>query len=475
MKRFIWMISFVLCFVMIAPLQGQAMNLSPTVKSALGTSGVGVSVREFDTGKIVYEYYGNTKRKIASNMKVVTGAAVLDILGEDYRYETVIYITGPISNGTLNGHVYIKGSGDPTLNYNHLLAFGSALKAAGVQRINGNLYGDESMFTGSQLAPGVQRSFEEEYYAARTTALNLTPNSDFDIGSVNVRVTGSKRGARAYVNLRPSAMGMSVVNNTRTGAPGSGTSISVTRKYGTSQIIVSGSIAPGRTTEKLVTVNNPTINTMYALKDAIQVRGIQFVKQPAIGRGIVPQHAQRIGAAKSPTLKEMLPLFLKLSNNPMGDVFIKKLGYVQKGKGDIATGVEALHEYVTSLGINRSLYQFRDGSGLSPHSRMAPNGMTELLYQARTMPNFPVFYQSLPVGGAKGRLVGGTLKNRFTSSAVQYRVVAKTGTISGSNALSGYAKARSGKQYIFSIIVEHGGGSRVGGIDTVVNNIIQYY
>ena len=471
MKRFLWIVSVLLALFVVMP-QASAMDLTPTVKKSLGTSGVGVSVRDYETGKIVYEYYGETKRKPASNMKLLTGATALSLLGEDYRYETVVYIAGDVVNGTLNGHVYLKGSGDPTLNYNHLLSLASALKNTGIERINGNLYGDESIFTDSQLTPGIVPEDETYYYGARTSALVLSPNSDFDAGTINVRVTGSKQGAKAYVNPQPSAMGMTIVNNTVTGAKGSGTSISVTRKYGTSQVIVSGRIAPGRAVEKLVTVNNPTINTMYAMKDAIQARGIRFVKQPEVGRGILPQTATRLGAVKSQTLAQMFPEFMKLSNNAMADLFVRKLGYEQKGEGNTATGVGVLREYGQSIGVDMSKFQFEDGSGMSHRNSIAPNGLTELLFQMKAVPAFQSFYSSLPVGGMSDRLVGGSLRKRYTNSAYRTKVVAKTGAITGVDSLAGYVTAKSGKKYTFAVMVEHRRSSAISGIDSVVTNLI---
>ena len=471
MKRFLWIFSLLLALFVVMP-QANAMDLTPTVKKELGTSGVGVSVRDYETGQIVYEYYGETKRKPASNMKLLTAAATLSLLGEDYRYETIIYIDGDVADGTLNGDVYIKGSGDPTLNYSHLLSLASALKHTGIQRINGNLYGDESIFPDNQLTPGIVPEDETYYYGARTSALVLSPNNDFDAGTINVRVTGSKQGAKAYVNPQPSAMGMTIVNNTVTGAKGSGTSISVMRKYGTSQVIVSGRIAPGRSTEKLVTVNNPTINTMYAMKDAIQERGIQFVKQPTIGRGVVPQTAQRLGATKSQTIADMFPEFMKLSNNAMADLFVRKLGYEQKGTGTTATGTAVLREYGQSIGVDMSKFQFEDGSGMSHRNGIAPNGLTELLFKMKAVPTFQSFYSSLPVGGVKDRLVGGSLSKRFTNSAYRTRVVAKTGAITGVNSLAGYVTAKSGKKYTFAIMVEHRRSSAISGIDSVVTKLI---
>ena len=51
----------------------------------------------------------------ASNMKIITGAAALAELGRDYRFKTEFYVNGEVSEGVLNGDLYIKGYGDPMI------------------------------------------------------------------------------------------------------------------------------------------------------------------------------------------------------------------------------------------------------------------------------------------------------------------------------------------------------------------------
>lgn len=458
------------------PSQAEAsMNLSGAVSKSLGNTGVGVSVRDGDTGQIVYEYYGDTIKKPASNMKLLTGAAALTLLGENYRYETTLYIDGYMSDGILNGNVYLKGSGDPTLQYSQLQTFATALKNYGIQKVNGNLYGDESIFTGEQLTPGVAPEDESDYFAARTTGLVLSPNDDFDAGTIIVQVTGGTAGRKPAVQALPNAMGMTISNYATTGSKGTRNTLSIKRKYGTSQVVISGNIPAGSTVKEWVSVNNPTINTMYAMQQAMKDRGIAFTKAPAIGRGAVPQGATRIYTLKSRTLKEMFPAFMKLSNNSMADIFVKTLGAEAYGKGDTQTGVKVLREYGESIGLDMGSWSFEDGSGMSHKNRISPNGFTALLYHARGMQAYDTYYNSLPLGGANDRLVGGSLRTRFTLSAYQYRVAAKTGHITGVYTLSGYVKAKSGKTYIFSIMTENQKSSTIIGIDAVVSYIINHY
>lgn len=478
MRRKIFMTVVVMFMAFVAagmPIQAASMNLSGTVSKSIGNTGVGVSVRDGDTGQILYEYYGNTARKPASNMKLLTGAAALSLLGEDYRYETTLYIDGYMSNGILNGNVYLKGSGDPTLQYSQLHTFATALKNYGIHKVNGNLYGDERVFTGEQLTPGIAAEDESDYFAARTTGLVLSPNDDFDAGTIIVQVTGGTAGKKPAVQVAPNVMGMTLSNYATTGSKGSRNTLSIKRKYGTSQVVLSGSIPSGSFVKEWVSVNNPTINTMYAMQQAMKEKGITFVKNPAIGRGAVPQGATRVYAVKSRALKEMFPAFMKLSNNSMADIFVKTLGVEAYGKGDTQTGIKALREYGESIGLDMRNWTFEDGSGMSHQNRVTPNGFTALLYHARGMEGYKTYYSSLPLGGANNRLVGGSLRTRFTLSPYQYRVAAKTGHITDVYTLSGYVRAKSGKTYIFSIMTENKKTPATTGIDAVVSHIINYY
>jgi len=91
------------------------------------------------------------------------------------------------------------------------------------------------------------------------------------------------------------------------------------------------------------------------------------------------------------------------------------------------------------------------------------------------MEAYETYYNSLPIGGHSDRLIGGSLRDRYTSTSTELKVFAKPGAISGVNTLAGFVKAKSGHTYIFSIMVENRAIQSINGIDTVVSHIINNY
>ena len=87
----------------------------------------------------------------------------------------------------------------------------------------------------------------------------------------------------------------------------------------------------------------------------------------------------------------------------------------------------------------------------------------------RRHPHFPVFVDALPVAGRSG-----TIRTRMTSTPVEGRVFAKTGSISRVNALSGYVTMPDGRTRIFAILSNNHdlGGARINPrIDSLVVEI----
>ncbi|MCK5457016.1 MAG: D-alanyl-D-alanine carboxypeptidase, partial [Melioribacteraceae bacterium] len=74
--------------------------------------------RYLESGKEILDQNSNISVAPASNMKLFTSSAALEILGEDHRFITKLYYDGTIDiSGSLNGNIYIVGGGDPTLGY----------------------------------------------------------------------------------------------------------------------------------------------------------------------------------------------------------------------------------------------------------------------------------------------------------------------------------------------------------------------
>ena len=76
-------------------------------------------IKDLQTGENVYAYDIDRQLSPASVLKIVATSTALDILGEDYRFPTSLQYDGSIKDGILDGNLYIKGSGDPSLGSSH--------------------------------------------------------------------------------------------------------------------------------------------------------------------------------------------------------------------------------------------------------------------------------------------------------------------------------------------------------------------
>lgn len=452
-----------------------ATNLDQTVKSQLGNSNIGVSLRSLTTGNVLYEKNGDVGRKPASTLKLLTSSAALDVLGPNYRFETKLFIDGKIQNNILYGDLYIKGEGDPTLNKNNFLTFAKILKRNGIKKITGNIYGDDTAFSGSQLSPGIAPEDESYYYAARTSSITMSPNNDYDAGTMIINVKPTKAGRSPQIIAEPNTSGMRIQNRAKTVSKGQRNTINIVRRYKTNQIIITGNIPIGSSAKEWVTLFDPTINTLHAIKLTLADTGIKFASTTSVKRKTVPENAKLLYTKQSIPLKTLMKPFVKLSNNSIADILVKTMGREVYGKGHINQGLKVLNKYGNSIGLQMDDWSLEDGSGMSHKNRVTPNELTTLLLNVRNEPNYRVLYSNLPIGGQKDRLIGGTLKNRFTTSALRNRVVAKTGTLDGVYTLAGYVTAKSGRTYAFAIMTQNETSNKVDEIDNVVKKIISDY
>jgi D-alanyl-D-alanine carboxypeptidase/D-alanyl-D-alanine-endopeptidase (penicillin-binding protein 4) len=106
---------------------------------------IGYLLFDLHDGSAVEAHRPDEPRVPASTAKTVTIVAALQVLGADYRFATSIFTTGDRSDNTLRGDLYLRGGGDPTLTTDDLREFISALQQAGISRVVGNFYFDESL------------------------------------------------------------------------------------------------------------------------------------------------------------------------------------------------------------------------------------------------------------------------------------------------------------------------------------------
>jgi D-alanyl-D-alanine carboxypeptidase/D-alanyl-D-alanine-endopeptidase (penicillin-binding protein 4) len=126
-------------------------RVTELARAAGGASGIWAY--DTATGRRLASWHVGTPRTPASVEKLLTSATALDRAGAEAQIQTTAVMTGTLADGILNGDLYIKGHGDPSLDYRALGRLARAVRKAGVQEITGRVYGDESYFDSRRGGP----------------------------------------------------------------------------------------------------------------------------------------------------------------------------------------------------------------------------------------------------------------------------------------------------------------------------------
>jgi len=457
----------------------------------LAASQMAIKIASLDTGRTIYEENSAKLLHPASNMKIYTVAAALDRLSPDFRFKTSAYARSmPDAAGTLRGDLIIYGRGDPTFAasfnngdyYKAIDDFAARIVASGVKRIEGNIIGDESYFTGGRLGYGWEWDDLTWYYGAEISALTVNDNSldlfvkpGLDVGSQGVITTG------------PVTPLITIVNRTTTAPRGTRRNITVVRPLGTTNIIeVSGSVPLGLDpTDKghvgSIAVPNPALVFVYMLRSSLVSKGVTITGQSqaidARGRGGMSLELSglvEIASVQSPPLSVIAAQTLKPSQNLYTELLLRTLGKtytldgltVPSDRTTVDEGIEVVKNFLRKAGIEpRNQFVMADGSGLSRHNYITANATLQLLTYMSTHRYANAFRDAMPIAG-----MDGTLRTRMRGTPAAGNLRAKTGTISGVASLSGYVTSASGERLVFSIILNNypeESSSRRSFIDTI--------
>ena len=420
----------------------------------------GTIVLDLATGSTLYSRNGNQSTMPASNTKVVTALAAMDTLGPKHRFKTEVIRRGAVRGGVLSGRLYLKGYGDPTTRRADYETLARAVQRAGVRRVESDLVVDASYFDKDRYNATWRTSYAASYYAAEVSALTVAANADLDPGTVYLKYAPGKRGKRAKVTFSPAAAGdyIDLVNNTTTSAKGSGSTFSASRRAGSNTITVRGRVAVGRSAaQRLITVHRPELYAGAVFRAELAKLGItvggRIRALPTPAKGTV------LATDYSMPLSKLLVPFMKLSNNGHAEALTKAMGAKMTGVGSWAAGLRYTRRYLSESGVSPTGIALRDGSGLTRANKLTPRALALALRHARSELWFSAFRASMPVAGNRNRMIGGTLRNRMNGTRAANNAFAKTGTLTGVTALSGYVRGQGGRWYVFSMLSEHNGNS----------------
>jgi len=441
----------------------------------LASAQMAVKIASLDTGRTLFEENAAKLLHPASNMKIYTVSAALDRLSPDFRFKTSVYaLAMPDATGTVRGDLIIYGRGDPSFAasfnngdyYKAIDDFAARIAAAGVRRVEGNIVGDESYFTGTRLGDGWEWDDLQWYYGAEVSALTVNDNSlDLFVKP------GQDIGSQAVITTGPVTPLVTIINHVTTTPRGTRRNVTVVRPLGSNTLEVSGSVPLGiDATDKgnvgSVAITNPAHLFVYMLRSSLAAKGVTIAGQSLVidahgrnGQPLQTSSLVEIASVQSPPLSVIAAQTLKPSQNLYTELILRALGKSVAPNGTASSaertttddGIEAVKTFLRGAGIEpRSQFVMADGSGLSRHDYITANATLQLLTYMSTHRYASVFRDALPIAG-----VDGTLKTRMRGTPAAGNLRAKTGTINGVASLSGYVITAAGEHLVFSIILNN--------------------
>lgn len=430
-----------------APVYAESMaaNLKNIIKKhRFKESSLGLIIE--DDGKEIFGLNAAQLMVPASLTKIVTGAAVLNNLPLNKKFETKLLIKNSIVEGKLSGDLCLKGGGDPAFVSEKMWFLVNELTRTELKTVEGDLLIDASRFDDELYDVGrdsvrVDRAFDAPVSAA-----------SFNWNSTNIFIRpGKSAGATALVTLDPVSDYLELENRVKTTSKSGVKNLEASRvKSGDhDKIIVSGSIsldAPEAVIYK--SISNPNLWLGMHLKEFLKQRGI------TLKGNVKVSHCENnwtvIASSPSKNLIEITSDMLKFSNNFVAEMMAKNLA-AEEGMlpAKMKDGIEQIKKYMDGLGFSRKDYVLENVSGLTRDNRFSAKQLALVLNSIKNdFLLFPEFASGLPIAGVDGTLKN-RLKNRKDNKLEQSLVRAKTGYLDGVVGLAGYIGRKNNTPLIF--------------------------
>ena len=398
----------------------------------------------------------------ASNIKLLTSAAGLDILGPRYQWKTDLHTFS--RNGSTIDSLIISGSGDPSIQLGHLSEWSAKLKGLGIKSIRGDIILDSRSFTFNGLPPGFADKNQDGAYRPALSSLNLNWN--------HIQITVIDRGhKKPHISVYPPSNYVSVRNestvNSKVKRP---IRIQMKRLKNRDEIRVSGQLKRKKKRTFRRRITRPLLFFGESMRTQLQRSGITF--NGAVKFGGVEQPMVRLLRHESSPFVEIMRAINTWSNNLRAETVVLSIAQLTEKRAEFEAGITRIRRFAIEQ-LGWSDFTQTNGSGLFGHTRVSARQLTTLLsYMYQREDHFPDYRSSFAIAG-----VDGTMKHRLKTLG-QTRVYAKTGTLDGISGLSGYLVFSDDRVVAFSILQNgfKGSAKPIRGLqDRVIREFIKTY
>jgi serine-type D-Ala-D-Ala carboxypeptidase/endopeptidase (penicillin-binding protein 4) len=401
-------------------------------------------------GQPLIEVAADAHRSPASNAKLLTTAAAAVLLPGRYRFVTEVSRSG--------GRLYLWGTGDPVMRTTDLVRLAKAVQAKGVSQVRGIVV-DDSHFGRERLAPGFDSFGEGAFYRPTSGAINVDGNA------IEIRVSAPPdRPKRPRVDITPPSDYVTVRKLIRYGKASKGpeaskAKVDIKMAAGASRLSLTIGGTFGRKAGPFFTrraVPDPSLNAGWALYRALTQAGVKVAGQ--VRRGRRPQGATLL-ARREHSLAEVLSAANTHSDNLAAETLVRALSFLEggaeppskglkaAGPGSWSRGLSQLRQALRGLGL--SAFELGNGSGLHRRAWTTARTLVQLLLTVEG--NAALRKMLLPTMAVAGK--SGTLAPRLRGSPAEGHVLAKSGTLAGVLALSGFVDPQGKQPLAFSFLV----------------------
>lgn len=437
---------YCLCLFCLLAGSGQADIVNDLLKRHKQTKTVfSILAVNADSGRIRYQLDPDKPMIPASNMKVVTSAAALHYLGDNYTFDTKV--------GILGKDLIIVGGGDPLLadpkhdSYpceatdavmDQIL---SVLRKTEIAEID-NIIVDSTFFDNNRVHASWPKDQLNQWYACEVDGLNFYNNC------IHLQVTRS--GNSAVLSMTPPNNYIHLVNQLKLISKGS-SAVGAYRNSVPNKLFVRGNLNQQAGFD--IAIENPAGLFASILRDKLKASGIA-VRGQLLQKYIKHDSKIRYLIIFQTPIADVLK---RCNTNSLGlaaECLVKTIS-AENSKdrinGKWTHGQTLISRYLDSIKVSREHYVLDDGSGLSRNNRLTTTCLVTILMDMYKSENADIFMNSLAVGGKDG-----TIGKYFGQTPYQGRILGKTGYIKRVHSFSGVCKTPKG-DIIFSILTEKGG------------------